>query len=824
MEERKPTDKPLRDLIEIIQFTENVSTKIHGLMNESEIYNALKEEFAKSKRYTTTVLLLTEDGLNLRIAATSQPLGKLEAAEKVTSLKLKEYKIDLEKSGILSKVVKEGETFQVNFGDLIGEFLPRPLSHLAMKIMGYEKKSILTPLHRHGKIIGVFGMTFTELAGYFIPSVKNLAQHISTALELAEEYTERKKAEETLRQSEEKYRKQFEEALDAIFVGDAETGIIIDCNREASELVGREKSELVGKHQRILHPPEEIEGEFSRTFKQHLKEKEGQVLETQVITKRGEIKDVAIKANVIEFQGKRLIQGIFRDITERKKMEETLRESGEKFRNLFQNARDTIITLDLKGKITSVNKVVAEYGFKEDEIIGKSMLKFVPKKYWPKMLKDLAKVSQGNPVEGEIEIFTPKGKKISEYRSNSIKRENEVVGFQSILRDITERKRMEEALVYERDLLQALMDNIPDAIYFKDAASRFTRINRAHAQRMGLNDPEGAIGKTDFDFYEEKFAQETYADEQEIVKTGQSLIGKIEKIWMKDGKNRYVSATKVPIKDKEGRVMGTVGISRDITNLKQMEEELRRYSTHLEELVEERTRKLREVERMAAIGETAAMVGHDLRNPLQVIVNTVYLLKKLSESELPQYREGENKRGYVDLFRAIEAQVGYMNKIVADLQDYARPVEPDFVENGVHQLINETLSTVTIPETVEVSKMIPEDLPLLMADPALMKRVFTNLITNALQAMPNGGQLTIEAHTTEESMFISFQDTGVGIPEGNFPKLFQPLFTSKSKGTGFGLAVCKRLVEAHDGNITFESKVGRGSTFTVKLPLRKEVS
>jgi len=127
--------------------------------------------------------------------------------------------------------------------------------------------------------------------------------------------------EEALRASEEKYRKQFEEAMDAIFIADAETGIIIDCNRAASELVGRDKSELVGRHQRILHPPKKIEGEFSRAFKQLLKEEEGQVLETQVITKKGEIKDVAIKANVFELEGKKLIQGIFRDITERKRME-----------------------------------------------------------------------------------------------------------------------------------------------------------------------------------------------------------------------------------------------------------------------------------------------------------------------------------------------------------------------------------------------------------------------------------------------------------------------------------------------------------------------
>jgi PAS domain S-box-containing protein len=137
--------------------------------------------------------------------------------------------------------------------------------------------------------------------------------------------TERKKAEETLRESEEKYRKLFEETTDAVFVADAETGIITDCNRAAAELVGREKSELIGEHQRILHPPGETEGEFSRTFKQHLAGKKGQVLEAQVITKNGQIRDVEIRAGGLQLKGGKRIQGIFRDITERKWAEEEIR-------------------------------------------------------------------------------------------------------------------------------------------------------------------------------------------------------------------------------------------------------------------------------------------------------------------------------------------------------------------------------------------------------------------------------------------------------------------------------------------------------------------
>ncbi len=160
--------------------------------------------------------------------------------------------------------------------------------------------------------------------------------------------TERKQAEKLLRESEETYRKQFEGAMDAIFVADAQTGILLDCNEAALKLVGRERSEVIGKSHAILHPPEEIEGELSRSFKRHLLDKEGQVLETRVVTKTGEIKDVAIKASLIEIKGKKVLQGIFRDVTEQKKTEQALE-------NLNEDLKATI------EKLTAANREIQEF-------------------------------------------------------------------------------------------------------------------------------------------------------------------------------------------------------------------------------------------------------------------------------------------------------------------------------------------------------------------------------------------------------------------------------------------------------------------------------
>src|SRR4030042_1820570 len=202
-----------------------------------------------------------------------------------------------------------------------------------------------------------------------INELKKTRQRIA---EIEASETKRKDIEEKLRESEEKYRRQFEEALDAIFIADAGTGIIIDCNRAASKLVEREKSELIGKHQRILHPPGEFKGEFSKTFKQHIKEKEGQILEAQVITKKGEIKNVAIKANSFELKGKKLLQGIFRDITERKLAEKLMQESEKKYRDLYDNAPDMYHSLDKDGIIINCNETEAKMlGYKKEEITGR---------------------------------------------------------------------------------------------------------------------------------------------------------------------------------------------------------------------------------------------------------------------------------------------------------------------------------------------------------------------------------------------------------------------------------------------------------------------
>jgi PAS domain S-box-containing protein len=228
-------------------------------------------------------------------------------------------------------------------------------------------------------------------------------------------------------------------------------------------------------------------------------------------------------------------------------------------------------------------------------------------------------------------------------------------------------------------------------------------------------------------------------------------------------------------------------------------------------------KQLQDSERLAAIGATAGMVGHDIRNPLQAIIGEVFLSKK----EIDYLPESEAKKYLKDSLQSIEDNTFYINKIVSDLQDYAKPLTPSFEETDFTKVVEDVFSTLKVPENINVVIRSDPCFRKLLTDPSAIKRILTNLCSNAIQAMPDGGKLTLDATCQDGMIFMRVQDTGLGIPDEAKDKLFRPLFTTKSKGQGFGLAVVKKLTEALNGKVSVESEAGKGTRFTVKLPLQK---
>jgi signal transduction histidine kinase len=237
-------------------------------------------------------------------------------------------------------------------------------------------------------------------------------------------------------------------------------------------------------------------------------------------------------------------------------------------------------------------------------------------------------------------------------------------------------------------------------------------------------------------------------------------------------------------------------IIQDITNRKKMQE------------------MLLKSEKFAAIGELATMVAHDLRNPLQGISNAIYYLTGKLNQEMDK-----NIMGMLEL---IKNNVKYSDKIVRDLLDYSRDVQLDLTEIALKSVMEESFSLIEVPKNVRVIKEIPDELTAEI-DVETMKRVFVNVIRNAVDAMPEGGTLTIGSKESEGNIELTFKDTGVGMSKETLERLFTPLFTTKAKGMGFGLAICKRVIEAHGGTISVESEIGKGTTFTAAIPRKHKL-
>ncbi|MCJ7639602.1 MAG: PAS domain S-box protein, partial [Euryarchaeota archaeon] len=267
-----------------------------------------------------------------------------------------------------------------------------------------------------------------------------------------EDITERKKVEERLRESEERYKTLFDEALVGICLADAETGIIIDCNEALAALVCRERAELIGRPQKILHPPQDNKKALSPTFRQHLTDKEGLILETQVVTRTGDIREVEIKANLLDLHGRKVLQGLFHDITDRKRAEKALRESEERFRLAFENANTGVCLVDLEGNLTRVNSKMCEiFGYTKEELERMTVNDIAHPEDIDKSPEFIKKTLRGERDRGTFEkrYFHKKGQVVTCQVSSSLVRDAEgaPLYFISHLHDITDRKQAEAQIV-----------------------------------------------------------------------------------------------------------------------------------------------------------------------------------------------------------------------------------------------------------------------------------------------------------------------------------------------------------------------------------------
>ncbi len=365
-----------------------------------------------------------------------------------------------------------------------------------------------------------------------------------------------------------------------------------------------------------------------------------------------------------------------------------------------------------------------------------------------------------------------------------------------------------------------MFESTSEGIAVTDLKGKILDVNDAILRMSGLSREE-LVGQEGFALMPREDAKKVIEHGTKAIESEAGTEKMSQEITPTSGRSYDADLSMGVLRDSSGEPTGFVAIVRDVTERKRTEEELRKHREHLEELVEERTKELQDAqerlvrtEKLAVIGQLAGGVSHELRNPLGAIKNASYFLNMAIEQPELEVKE---------TLEILEKEVATSERIISSLLDFARPKPATLQNVHINEVIEESLCRVTVPENVEVVRHLDETLPIILADPGQLGQVFINIILNAIQAMPEGGQLVIKSEVPGPKWVdVSFTDTGVGIPKENMRKLFEPLFTTKAKGIGLGLAITKTMVEEHGGTIELQSIEGKGSTFTISLPVGKK--
>ncbi|HVU08688.1 MAG TPA: PAS domain-containing protein [Verrucomicrobiae bacterium] len=510
------------------------------------------------------------------------------------------------------------------------------------------------------------------------------------------------------------------------------------------------------------------------------------------------------------------IQGepdIQKRLEELETLNERLTSERDLLRAVIDNYPDSIYVKDNEMRKTLANKAnVKNLGLEnEADVLGKTDFELFAPEVAAKLFEDDQKVLRGESLVNHEERLVAANGEVFWMATTKIPwrdADGNIIGIIGGGLNITKQKEAELKLTEERNLLRTVIDNLPDAIYVKDTATRKTLANLADAKNLGYKNEADILGKTDFDFFTKEVAQKLFEDDQLVLKKGQSLINREEKIVEPDGKTLWLLTTKVPWCDATGNIIGLVGIGRDITERKGLEAQLLR------------------AQRMESIGRLATGIAHDLNNILTpIMISTALLREKIGE------KEG------LDILNAVEVSAKRGADIIKQVLWFGRGLEGQRIPVNPKHLFKDVarIATETFNKSIKIETTIAENIWPIPGDPTQLHQVLLNLCVNANDAMPSGGRLKLAAwnfmadknfagmHLEAHSgpyVVLEVTDTGNGILREMRDRIFEPFFTTKEigKGTGLGLSTVLSIVKSHNGFILLESEIGKGSSFWVYLP------
>ncbi|MBI4633211.1 MAG: PAS domain S-box protein [Deltaproteobacteria bacterium] len=619
---------------------------------------------------------------------------------------------------------------------------------------------------------------------------------------------EQEKGGDDMRGIAERLEKIVEMGDDGIIVFDEDSRIDF-ANQMASDILGVYKGSIIGSEfYRLIGKSDQ---EFLKDMVTRGKGV-GQKFCTEMAIKtpRGDLiqTEVCIAPSHTD-DGKSVTYAYIRDITERKKYEKDLKESEEKYRNLFERVRHGIYGSSKEGRFIDCNPTLLEmlgYETREEflkiDIVHDLYTKPEDRVAFQKLIE-----KQGFVKDLEVEFKKKNKETITVLLTAHVKMDDRrsITGYEGLIIDISDRKRMEKELREANEFLTRLIESSVDGIIVADTEGKVLIFNRGAENMLGYK-AEEVVGKMNIrGIYPTGVAREVM---QKLRSNDFGGVGKLTSfpllVRRKDGELIEGDLSATLIYDEMGNELVSVGIFKDLRERLGIERELRKTQE-----------ALLQAEKLAAMGRLTSQIAHELNNPIYGIMNTLELLK----SEVPL----ESKRRRI--LELSLSETVRLSEMLRSMLSFSKPEEEKRTPTKINELIEGILLVMEKQmreENIRVTTAFAKNVPEVMASTNQIRQVMLNMIKNAKESMPTGGVLNIRTMHNTGKILIIIRDTGAGIPEDIRDKIFEAFFTTKQKvkGVGLGLSVCYGIIKDHGGEISVESEVGKGTTFIISLPVQ----
>jgi two-component system NtrC family sensor kinase len=694
------------------------------------------------------------------------------------------------------------------------------LKMTVLSLLGKANQSLIEDIFAHPEHYGEKNCTQIQLL-----TSKGIAKEVEICIALAQtprgtrkgyaylkDITESKQMERRIREATQQFEKIAEMGDDGIVVFDQAFKIIF-ANQMAVEITGIPKEDLIGRNFFTVIGKEDkkfLEGTVTRG------EGIGEKLCTEmtILTPQGLRKDAEVCIALAKSEsGDVKTYAYIRDITARKQFERSLKDSEEKLRTLFERVRHGLFISSKEGKFLDCNQALLDmlgYPTKEEFLSIHIAQDLYVNSEDRKLFQERVE-RDGYVKDMEVKFKKRNGETLTVLLTgHSITNEKgDVIGYEGINLDITERKQIEDELREANEFFMNLIESSVDGIIAADIKGNIFIFNKGAEALTGYT-AEEVIGKIHITkIYPEGVAKEIMKKlrSPEYGGVGKFIPSQLNVVNI-NGEEIPIQLSATLIYDGEGKEVASVGIFTDLRPRIKIERKLQ--DTHLQ---------LVSSEKMASLGKLAAGIAHEINNPLGGIL----IYSSLMMEDLP---EGDSKRG--DLARIVQ-EASRCKDIVKSLLEFARQTEPKMEPTDINRAVTDGLfflENQALFHNVKIVKNLDPFLPFVRGNASQLKQVLINIIVNAAEAMHGNGTLTIASSTSSDRKWVAleFTDTGEGIKEENLTRIFDPFFTTKDvgKGTGLGLSTSYGIVESHGGKIRVKSEVGEGTTFTIELPIFPE--